>query len=142
MRLRDCKRRKGSHVRQRVYRLGAEARVNWSATLKAILPAAEGADRPSKGLGSRLKMEFLRIVMEVNAGHVCSLPLVSPADVARAEGREDGEALAILNDACQGSQRFFEVAVPDARRRKQIRTASLQRMSTWAYPAMVQEYTR
>ena len=143
-RVQDCPWLQVQQVLTKVYRLGAESQYNWSAHLQAFrlaLPplAPAGGAVPVSPI-TRLKLEFLHILMETKPGQLYSAPLVSSEAVARAWAYGPGaDGLAILEAG--GERQFFEVVLAEVQRKKLVKTTATQRMKELACPVMLQNYT-
>ena len=115
-----------SQVQTKYYRLGAECQRCWSAELQDAL--ACGPPKPptrwaaTADRGTHLKIDFLRILVDMHPGQIFSIPEVSGVDVERARDAADAEgAMGILDAACPLAERiFFQVVMSDPGRRKQI----------------------
>ena len=111
------------HALTKVYRLGAECQRSWSAEIQAVLPLQPRSAGAAADRSTQLKIEFLRILVDMHPEKIFSVPDVSSLDVARVQDARAEEAMNILESVCGGEHIFFEVTMSEPGRRKQLQTS-------------------
>ena len=117
--------KKASLLHGQVYRSDVDALRDWGAELGPSISALPDKPSQRRSVATRLQLEYLASAIE--DGEVLSLPLVSDeayAQVARA-ALQDRPAL--LRNAPAKEWSYFIVIVKAAKRKKQMRTAALER---------------